>query len=232
MTKLYTATGTIHRGKTFVSVPAKCDDAGRPTCEGCAFNPSPAEETMFQCEEGWDGLGYIAVPYMDGAEPTEHVDEISDSTVSLMASMWELDETLGRPVYDFNALETAWFQQAEDVLDREEKIYNKHQLWNLPIMVNGYTFKKTCVACPEQYDVFVGDTQVAYVRLRHSKLKCVVPDIGGIEVYSKTLDGDDVGIFPDAQRFYYLNECADAITQFCVSGRDSIADRMARKLLY
>lgn len=31
---------------------------------------------------------------------------------------------------------------------------------------NGLRFELTCGACPEQYDVYNGETQVGYVRLR------------------------------------------------------------------
>lgn len=45
--------------------------------------------------------------------------------------------------------------------------------------VEGLRFVLTCVACPEQYDVYDGEEQVGYVRLRSGKLRVDVPDCGG-----------------------------------------------------
>lgn len=38
-------------------------------------------------------------------------------------------------------------------------------------IVNGLFFKQTCVVAPEQYDVFLDEKYVAYVRCRWGKLK-------------------------------------------------------------
>ena len=37
--------------------------------------------------------------------------------------------------------------------------------------INGYRLILTCGACPEQYDVFDGDRQVGYLRLRHGHFR-------------------------------------------------------------
>lgn len=41
----------------------------------------------------------------------------------------------------------------------------------------------TCAACPQQYDVFLGDEEVAYMRFRHGYFSVEVP-FGGAIVYS------------------------------------------------
>jgi hypothetical protein len=38
-------------------------------------------------------------------------------------------------------------------------------------IINGLFFKQTCVIAPEQYDVFLDEKYVAYVRCRFGKLK-------------------------------------------------------------
>ena len=38
------------------------------------------------------------------------------------------------------------------------------------MIIKGLNFKKTCDACPEQYDVFKDEKQVGYVRLRWGNL--------------------------------------------------------------
>lgn len=42
-------------------------------------------------------------------------------------------------------------------------------------MAEKLVFKQTCSMCPEQYDVFIGEKQVAYIRLRCGWL-AVFPD--------------------------------------------------------
>lgn len=43
---------------------------------------------------------------------------------------------------------------------------------------------KTCDYAPEQYDVFDGDKQVGYMRLRWGQFTVHCPDVGGELVYS------------------------------------------------
>ena len=52
-------------------------------------------------------------------------------------------------------------------------------------------------ACPEAYDVYEGDVQVAYLRLRHGTFNARCPDYSGTEVYCSSPRGD--GIFDDEQ---------------------------------
>lgn len=65
---------------------------------------------------------------------------------------------------------------------------------------------KTCGACPEQYDVFLGDDQIGYLRLRHGTFRA---DYRGGTVYVGHPDGD--GIFTDSERHEYLNAACHAI---------------------
>ena len=85
------------------------------------------------------------------------------------------------------------------------------------ILINGLEFKLTCWACPEQYDVYREDGQVAYVRLRYGRLTVYTPDVGGILVYEHHFtDGDDhyeyLGEFPnEGARTYHLNKIAEIL---------------------
>lgn len=65
------------------------------------------------------------------------------------------------------------------------------------MIIEGLNFKKTCDACPEQYDVFKGDKIVGYVRLRWGLLSCCYPDYEGEEIYSKSFDDAWQGEFDD-----------------------------------
>ena len=68
---------------------------------------------------------------------------------------------------------------------------------------------KTCGACPEQYDAFIGDEQVGYLRLRHGYFRVDYPDCGGETIYSAEPKGD--GCFECDEREYYLEEAKKAI---------------------
>ena len=62
--------------------------------------------------------------------------------------------------------------------------------------------KRTCYACPEQYDAFLGGRQVGYLRLRHGYFSVDVPDAGGDTIYDADIGpvGGDIGIFTEEER--------------------------------
>lgn len=68
------------------------------------------------------------------------------------------------------------------------------------IIIDGYLFHKTCDAWPEQYDVYRGKKQVAYVRLRWGSLTARVPDVDGELVYHKNYENDQ------AKGYFYTQE--------------------------
>jgi hypothetical protein len=73
-----------------------------------------------------------------------------------------------------------------------------------PEILLGCTLVRTCYACPEQYDVFIGETQIGYLRLRHGTFRADYPDYNGDTVYTVYPEGD--GIFEPKERDKYLNE--------------------------
>lgn len=86
------------------------------------------------------------------------------------------------------------------------------KLYDLPILIHGYELHRTCLACPEQYDVFANGKQVAYLRLRHGSFRADVPDCGGETVYEADPDGD--GVFTDSERVRYLTEAILAVQEY------------------
>lgn len=68
------------------------------------------------------------------------------------------------------------------------------------IDIDGLVFHKTCDAWPEQYDVYKGSKQVAYVRLRMGNLTVEVPDVGGELIYHKNYEKDP------AKGYFYTQE--------------------------
>jgi hypothetical protein len=77
---------------------------------------------------------------------------------------------------------------------------------------------KTCGACPEQYEAFLGDEQVGYLRLRHGHFSVDCPDVGGKTVYSAYPDGD--GTFRGHERTKYLNAACRAILEHLGQGQE------------
>lgn len=88
-------------------------------------------------------------------------------------------------------------------------------LWEWPgdIKIRDYCFQQTCGACPEQYDVIKDGEQVAYVRLRWSRLRVDTPDAGDRTIYMYDFDDDGhKGVFDNEdERIKYLNIIADEL---------------------
>jgi len=81
-------------------------------------------------------------------------------------------------------------------LDQELGLDNME--WPATREVDGFKLVCTSMACPEQYNVFYGDRQVGYLRLRHGRFRADCPDCGGETVYSSNTKGD--GGFADEER--------------------------------
>jgi len=75
--------------------------------------------------------------------------------------------------------------------------------------IDGVKLELTCGACPEQYDAYIGDEQVGYLRLRHGFFTVECPDCGGERVYEAEPNGD--GLFDDIEREFYLREAVSAV---------------------
>lgn len=65
---------------------------------------------------------------------------------------------------------------------------------------------KTCGACPEQYDAFLGGRKVGYLRLRHGHFRA---ECFGDVVYEADTKGD--GLFDDDERDHHLRQAVRAI---------------------
>jgi hypothetical protein len=87
-------------------------------------------------------------------------------------------------------------------------------MWEDDLEINGYRFQLTCFACPEQYDVYKGDEQVAYIRLRWGALRATVPDVGGEEIYTVNFLEENRGVFPSPKsRAFHLTEIAKILQE-------------------
>ena len=81
--------------------------------------------------------------------------------------------------------------------------------------INGLEFRMTCIACPEQYDVFDEEgIQVAYIRLRYGYLSVDIPDCDGETIYTHEFDDKWKGVFDnEEERFNYLYDIAKIIKE-------------------
>lgn len=77
------------------------------------------------------------------------------------------------------------------------------------LIIQGCTLRLTCHACPEQYDVYFGDFQIGYLRLRHGDFTATYPDVWGTAVYHASPEGD--GIFHELERMKYLTQAVEAL---------------------
>jgi len=69
-----------------------------------------------------------------------------------------------------------------------------------------YRLKESCGACPEAYEVYLGDREIAYLRLRHG---CFTASVAAQDIYEDFPRGD--GIFFDGERAHYLHKALLAI---------------------
>jgi hypothetical protein len=72
---------------------------------------------------------------------------------------------------------------------------------------------QTCGACPEQYDAFIGDRQVGYLRLRWGEFRVDYPDCGGETIYQAAIGDWLQGAFDEQQWSHYLEAAKAAIRQ-------------------
>ena len=75
-----------------------------------------------------------------------------------------------------------------------------------------YRLEMTCMACPEQYDVYKGEEVVGYLRLRHGYFYAACPHVGGERVYEAYPKGD--GMFEEDERSRYLANALVAIDTY------------------
>ena len=81
--------------------------------------------------------------------------------------------------------------------------------WNEPFEIASVRFVTTCPSVPEQYDCFIGDAKVGYVRLRCGEMTVHCPDVDGELVFEAQPDGMDY--FEPYERENWLSEATDAI---------------------
>lgn len=64
-------------------------------------------------------------------------------------------------------------------------------------VIDGLRFVRTCIACPEQYDVFDEMGIICYVRFRHGRLRAEYPWIDGKKIVDEVVGDEYQGIFND-----------------------------------
>lgn len=69
----------------------------------------------------------------------------------------------------------------------------------------------TCWCCPEQYDVYLDNEQVGYLRLRNGHFRCDYLDCGGETLYEANTHGD--GMFEKEERDPQIRKALYALTR-------------------
>jgi hypothetical protein len=75
--------------------------------------------------------------------------------------------------------------------------------------IDQITLVQTCGACPEQYNAFIDNKQVGYLRLRWGYFRVDYPNCYGETIYDANPKGD--GEFYNNEREHYLTEAKQAI---------------------
>lgn len=81
--------------------------------------------------------------------------------------------------------------------------------------IKGFEFRMTCMACPEQYDVFLGEELVGYVRLRWGCIRAEFPDVWRELVYVHEFNDPFMGCFDnEKQRMKHLKRIAKRLKEY------------------
>lgn len=103
----------------------------------------------------------------------------------------------------------------KDIVDGGYRVLERNKYEEpTKICICGLTFKCTCTAFPEQYDVYdINNKQVGYVRLGHGYLLADCPDHGGEQVYEAYPNGDGTFYYAE-DREYHLKRIAEEILKW------------------
>jgi hypothetical protein len=81
------------------------------------------------------------------------------------------------------------------------------------MIIDGVKLVLTCGACPEQYDAYLDDRQIGYMRLRHGVFTVDYPDHGGAQVYCTTDLWGDGEFWDAAERKKHLTKAVKALLE-------------------
>lgn len=88
-----------------------------------------------------------------------------------------------------------------------------------------FSLIETCHACPEQYDVYHGQTQVGYIRLRHGTLRLDYMCCGGETICIFNFEDKLKGCFDDDnERDRYLRKLLNVLKNKILDYRDNDLD--------
>lgn len=114
---------------------------------------------------------------------------------------------------------------AESFVDNYDELGNLLQA-EIDKIADKIRLECTCSACPEQYNMFINDTQVGYIRYRWGYLACRPCNDGNID-WDKTVfewehpnDGMS-GIIPEDQRDTLLQQCKNVIAKYIWAGDET-----------
>jgi hypothetical protein len=90
------------------------------------------------------------------------------------------------------------------------------------LLRKGLTWKRTCEACPEQYDIFKEGVQVGYFRLRHGHLTVTCPGVMDECVYASSDFQGDGDFLRDKERKKHQRKAEKKIRKWLKRGRKNM----------
>lgn len=81
-------------------------------------------------------------------------------------------------------------------------------------IINELEFRRTGFMCPEQYEVFRNNVQVAYIRLRWGHLSVTYLDYNGDLIFEHKFKDNLRGAFPTGEREKWLEVIAEKIVEY------------------
>lgn len=94
-------------------------------------------------------------------------------------------------------------------LDIKTPVLNESKLLKATMNKTKIKLVQTSIAYPEQYDAFLGNQIVGYLRLRGGSFRVNYPNFEGKIIYEAQPNGD--GFFSDDERDFYLNKAIKVI---------------------
>jgi hypothetical protein len=112
--------------------------------------------------------------------------------------------------------------------DMRVKAFNGYSTSSTDYVISGCRLIQTCVACPEQYDVFDDYTgcQIGYLRLRSGVFRADLRGAGGTTVYSANTKGD--GTFENDERMPELRKAVKAIKKALIADAKNVKRAQGR----
>lgn len=140
------------------------------------------EGVCIRCQEFENKKQDYLEGFSDGKQETNTV--IAKKNKKLENDLHEAKEII-RKCLDYEKENLYWIADGSDKTEYYKFREHAEKFCNMEPLF--YRWVKTGDMCPEQYDIYKGNSEIAYVRFREGVISVHCPDASGIEVYKKVL---------------------------------------------